>query len=82
MNYTFDEAISVLEAFLWNHSPPYNVACAWEIVGNNRQFTQEEVDESYEAGYSAGAEAANEVEYERGYEDGYADCESEYRSGE
>lgn len=82
MNYTFDEALDVLEAFLQEKSLPYAVACAWEIVANNRQFTQEEVDESYEAGYSAGTDTANEVEYDRGYEDGYADCESEYRSGQ
>lgn len=82
MNFTFDEAISVVEDFLGEHSLPYDVTCAWEIVANNQQFTQEEVDESYDAGYTAGIDSAQESGYDRGYEDGYSDCESEYRSGE
>ena len=82
MNFTFDEAISVVEAFLGENSLPYDVTCAWEIVANNRRFTQEEVEGFYNAGYSAGAETANETEHDRGYEEGYADCESEYRGGE
>lgn len=82
MNYTFDEALDVLEAFLQEKSLPYTVGCAWEVIQDNRQFTQEEVDDSYEAGYNAGCDTASEAEYERGHEDGYAECESEYRSAQ
>ena len=82
MNYTYDEALKVVGDFLEANEVNYAVKCAWEVVSNNEQHTQEELDDAYDKGYGAGCDAGNEREYELGYEDGYAECESEYRSGQ
>ena len=82
MNYTYDESLKVLGDFLEARDANYAVQCAWEVVSNNQQYTQEELDDAYNSGYSAGCDAGNEREYDLGYEDGYAegyeDAKAEY----
>lgn len=82
MNYTYDEALKMVGDFLEANEANHAVKCAWEVVLNNQQYTQEELDKAYDDGYGAGCVAGNEREYKLGHEDGYAECESEYRSGQ
>lgn len=86
MNFTYDGALKVVGDFLEANEANYTVQCAWEVVSNNQQHTQEELDDAYNRGYSTGCdtrdgrvyELGHEDGYEEGYEDGYNDVHGRY----
>lgn len=51
MNYTYDEALKMVGDFLEANEANYAVKCAWEVVSNNQQYTEEELDDAYDSGY-------------------------------